>query len=496
MRSSSLLALALVLAGCNAREAGPSPAPSPTPTPAPEAAGAVVAPGAKGTAVAPAAPVSIVFARLVGNAPREVAAALEDGSRGAVTLSRPGVDSTFAGALSAHRVLVAAHDAGGALASIDVVRADGAGRRELGALPKGRYAKVLRAEEDGAVVVLELAHADAPTVTDIVAVRAGEAPVTVAPRATLVAVHDGRVAYLERGALKSAATSGREVRALGGDDHDDRVVEARDGRLLVTLHASGAGDVRVTDLAGRHVDVGAPGVDDRAVGFAPGDRVVFSRVAAGKRVLFAMGADGHAERALTPADLDAEPAAVTPSGDVLLFRPEGALALAPVDGGPLRVLDVAPGADARVVKVLAGHVFTLAEAPAGAALRAAKLDGSGATDLCNKPLWRPYFGTVTSDGRAIFYRTLAGQPDGGLLFSVKLDGTDLRPVGSAPRDGAGNALGVPADQDFEAITPQGRVVLEAELQGTASNLFTSAGGADATRVSDHAHARFAGLTRP
>ncbi len=496
MRSTSLaLTLTITLAaGCNARESAPAPSPVAAPTAAP--AGAIAPPAQGATVTAPAAPVWVVYARIVAKQPREVAAILEDGTRPMARLSRPGVDSTFAGVLAGHRVLVAAHGPDGAITAIDQVSADGSGRREIAALPKGRYAKVLRAETDGGATVVELARADAPTVVDVVAIGAGAGPVTVGESARLVAVADGRVGFVARGGLQSARMDGGDVRALGGEDGQDRVVEARGARVLMTLHGSGAGDVRLTDLAGAHVDVGAAGVDDRAVGFAGEGHLILTRTAGGKRQLVAVGIDGKGERALTPADVDASPAAVAPSGDVLFTRADGALAVAPLAGGAMRVIDPAPGADAHVAKIVGDRAFTIGSGPTGGLLRASKLDGSATTELCNQPLWLPFFGTVTADGRAIFYRALAGRPDGGLLYSVKLDGTDLRPVGSVARDADGTDLGAPADQDFEAVTPAGRVVLEAELQGTSSHLFVSGGGADAHRISDREHARFAALTRP
>src|SRR5439155_1059563 len=59
-----------------------------------------------------------------------------------------------------------------------------------------------------------------------------------------------------------------------------------------------------------------------------------------------------------------------------------------------------------------------------------------------------------------FHRALAGQLEGGQVFSVNLDGSDLQALGT---DVAGDLL-PPADQDFEAITPACRVIFEAEFE--------------------------------
>lgn len=491
MRRTLALGTALSLVvGCNG-----SAAPAPTSEPA-ATLGALVTPMQTATAVTPRAPVSIVYARLVASEPRQVAAILEDGSRPAARLSRPGVDSTFAGVLSGDRVLVAAHSEDASLVAIDLVSADGSGRRELGALRKGLYSKVIRAEADGEVAVVELARVGAPATSDVVALRAGSAPVTLGQAATLVTVAAGRVALLAGGTVKSVKLDGSEVRVLGGADRQDKVIEVRGSRVLLTLHASGAGDVRIADLDGSHVDIGTAGIDERAVGFAGDAQVVLTRAANGKRQIVAVGLDGKGERALSPADADAAPASLAPNGDVLYIKTTGELALAPLSGGQHRVLDAAPGAQARVAKIVGDRAFSVGIGPAGGLLRTSKLDGSGATELCNEPLWTPFFSAATGDGRVLFYRALAGRPDGGQLYSVRLDGGDLQPIGSSTRDADGTALGPPRDQDFEAVTPSGRIVLEAELQGTASHLFVSAGGADARRISDREHAKFAALTRP
>jgi hypothetical protein len=130
----------------------------------------------------------------------------------------------------------------------------------------------------------------------------------------------------------------------------------------------------------------------------------------------------------------------------------------------------------------------------GYSLRTAKLDGSGAAQLCAEPLWKPFFSAVTSDGRAVFYRALLGQLEGGALYSVKLDGTDLKPMGNHVVNPDGTAYSRRLeDQDFEAITPAGRVVFEAEFAETSSHLLLGDGGPRGQRIVDREDLKFAAL---
>ena len=54
---------------------------------------------------------------------------------------------------------------------------------------------------------------------------------------------------------------------------------------------------------------------------------------------------------------------------------------------------------------------------------------------------------------------------GGQAFTVKVDGTDLHAIGTDVRAWDGTSSRIPADQDFDAVTPAGRVILEAEFEG-------------------------------
>ncbi len=483
MRSIFALGSALTLvlvAGCK-DDAPPAPVAPPSTGPTPSLA-------------LGKAPASIVFTSYGKESQREVLAALEDGSRAPVRLSRPDTVSSFAAALPGRRVLVAAHAADGAIAALDDVSVDGSDRRELGAWPAGRWKKVLQAKADGDAAALVLTRADAPEKTELVAVRSGAAPVVLAEGATLVAAAAGRVAYVTAGKLSSAKLDGSDVRPLGGDDGQDQVMEVRGDRLLLTLHAGGAGDVRVVRIDGsERADLGAPADDDRGIAFATDDRIVLAHGPAGHRVLAAAGVDGKGEVALTPADGDAQAVAIAPGGDVVFTDAAGALRAVAAAGGATRLLDAGAGTPVKSAKVAGGRVF-FSGGSTGHALRTAKLDGSGATELCAEPTWLPFFSALTPGDRVVFYRALAGQLEGGRLYTVKLDGSDRRPLGEAVvnRDGTPFA-NAPEDQDFEAVTPSGRVVLEAEFEGIASHLLVSDGDPGARRLADQGNVKFAAI---
>ena len=101
-----------------------------------------------------------------------------------------------------------------------------------------------------------------------------------------------------------------------------------------------------------------------------------------------------------------------------------------------------------------------------------------------------------TDGRVVFHRALAGQLEGGQVFSVNLDGGDLQALGT---DVVGDASSLwPAmDQDFETITPAGRVIFEAEFEGILDTrlLSTTAGSTKAWKITSANRIRFAGLVR-
>ena len=83
------------------------------------------------------------------------------------------------------------------------------------------------------------------------------------------------------------------------------------------------------------------------------------------------------------------------------------------------------------------------------------------------------------------------------MFSVKLDGSDDRPVGITVTGADGKALPEgPLDQDFEAMTPTGRVILESEFASTGggSQLVVGSAGSEAAQMlSGATHVRFKAL---
>jgi hypothetical protein len=107
----------------------------------------------------------------------------------------------------------------------------------------------------------------------------------------------------------------------------------------------------------------------------------------------------------------------------------------------------------------------------------------------------PFASAVTSDGRVIFHRTLAGQPEGGQVYSVRLDGSELGQIGGQVTLGSTGGPQAPSDQDFEALTPSGRVILEAEFEGIVGSQLLAAAPDDleATRLTGLTSVRFAAL---
>ena len=479
MRAYLGLALGLVL-GCSSGDRRPrdeAPAPLPSPAPAPAASGPSLA--------------SVVFA---ARDTQELFAVAEDGSQ-PLRLSREGARAAFAGVLPGRRVLYGVRAADASLASLESVGVDGTARQDLGALPPGRFSRIAALRHHRRALALELGRAAEPGKTDVVVVRAGQAPVVVAEDASLAALAGGRVAYGAGGTLASAALDGSDVRTLGAGDGQDRLVEARGGRLLVTLHANGLGDVRIVKLDGsERVDLGTPEADDRAFGFAGDTRAILTHGTDAARSVAVVGVDGSSERSLA---VGASPALVTAAGELLFGDDAGSLRAVALAEGAGRLLDASAGKKLTGAREVGDRVFFVG-GMTGLELRTARLDGHGAVALCAQPGWQPFFGGVTAEGRAVFYRALAGQLEGGRLFSVKLDGTDLQPFGETVQNPDGSPFTTPlADQDFEAVTPAGRVIFEAEFQETEAHLLVGTpgddGGQRARRLVDRDDLRFVAL---
>lgn len=457
------------VAGCDAKDNAPAP-----PT-------ASAAPSTRPVAASARGPATVIFAGKV-DAARTVGAVLADATRPATMLSAPGVDTLFASALPGRRVLLVEHAADGSIAALTTADVDSGARSPLGKLPAGQYRGVDKARSAGDLLVVELARVGSSE-SDVLTLRPGEEPRLVAALARLVAVNADRVAVVGGGNLRSLKLDGTGAVALGGGDGHDQVADVRGDRILVSTHAAGAGDVRAVDIGGGAIDLGQPDADEQAVAFTDTGRIVFTRRTPAGAVLLSAAPDGTGTTVLTTPDLDARPLRVV--GDRVLFTSAKGALLSVSEGGAPTVLDPAAGANVRIGALRGAQLFYVCDTPHWPALRVAALDGSGVISLQEEPPVLPFFSGVTDDGRVVYYRSLAGQIEGGRIFSVKLDGTDRRPVGTAvsTADGAPTGKGL-ADQDFEAITASGRLILETEFagKGEGSNLLVAAADSDAARL--------------
>lgn len=487
MRTLVLAATSLLLvstaAGCSNKE--PTPAP---PANSPIGAAPLPAPAAA------APPAYVVFTGQSGAA-RTVGAVIEDASAAPIALSTAGVDTTFAGSMPGKRAVLAERAADKSIVAIVAARIDTGERTNLGTFPAGKYADAPRIEAAGDTLVIELARVGSAA-HDVVALRAG-APVTLAEGATLVGAAKAHAAVLAGGNLLGVKLDGSGKVTLGAGDGHDEVAGVQDDRVLLTLHAGASGDVRLTGIDGSgKIDFGKVDVDESAVGLTS-QRVVYRRRTAAGAVLVSAPLDGKSEQALTDAPLDAKPIRVTADGQILFGSAAGAFMAVGANGGAARVLDANAGTNVRIGAVRDGQVVYTCDVPHWPALRVAKLDGSGMVSLLEEPPSVPFFAGFMPGGRVVYYRSLAGQIEGGRVFSVKLDGTDRRPVGTAVTGADGKALpSGPADQDFEAITPSGRVILESEFEvgsGGSQLVVGSTENEGARLLTGADHVRFAAL---
>ena len=165
-------------------------------------------------------------------------------------------------------------------------------------------------------------------------------------------------------------------------------------------------------------------------------------------------------------------------------------------GGDARVLDPAAGTTLRFVRLFDDRVVYTGETADSVGLRTARLDGSGATTLYQDEVTLPVVTGLSADGRVVFHIAYVGQLEGGQVLSVRTDGTGLMRVGSDVYDESGLRQAAPADQDFEAITPSGRLIVEVEYEG---NLFgsqllqTGASSTQANSISEFGGVRFSAL---
>jgi len=393
---------------------------------------------------------------------RSVVAISEDGAGAAVTLSAAGASASFVTALEGRRVLIAERAADGSLARLIAVGVDGSGRQVVGTAPAG-YEGVAKALVSGPIVVAALQRAGGLGVTDLYVFPPGGAAVQLAQGATLSAVGSGRVLYLASahaaegsGDARSIALDATADVALGGGDGQDQILQADGVRVLLTIHGAA---VRLVGFSGEGaVTLATAGANLRAFALGSG-RILYTRDGA----LASSSLDGTDERVLAPA---ATPILVAPDGRIL-FASGGALSSVAPLGGVVRVLDAHAGASVRFARIFGDSVIFTGDGAEWAALRAARLDGSGARVLFEREVTLPIVAGVTSSGHVVFHASYLGQLEGGQVLSAKLDGTETQQIGRDVYSTEGTrSANVPADQDFEALTPSGRVILESEYEGS------------------------------
>jgi hypothetical protein len=433
MRHLGLAALLLVPLACT--NGAQTPAPAPT-----------VAPSAGSTH--PAVPSTVVYT--VGTlGGRSLTAVLEDGSAAPRTISAANADTTFVVTLPGRRVLGVEHaDQGQNLARLVIVGLDGS--RQALMTPAGYQAAGAALPADDGVAV-ELIRTGTAGGTDLYVVRPASQTL-LAARSNLVGVAGGRVAYLASGTLRSVRTDGTGDLALGtGSD----VVAQSVGDLV--LFSSGA-DARLARLDGL-ATVTIAGA--KAFALSNAGRILYTRADS----IFSSALDGSDERSLGTGT----PVLATPDGRLLALR-DGALISIAAAGGDTRVLDPQAGTALQWVKQFGDRLVYTAETADSVGLRTARLDGGGATLLFQQEVTLPIATGVTADGRIVFHTVYVGQLEGGRILSVNADGSDLMGVGNDIYDPSGLRQAAPADQDFEAITPSGRLIVEVEYEG---NLYGS-----------------------
>lgn len=485
----SCMLCAFALANCNEKPTAPTPDPSPK---------LAATPSTRPTDPVQVLSAFVVYTTSTGST-RAVEAVPEDASSPPVELSTASVDSTFAGVLSGRRVLIAQHRSDGSLAELVAVRGDGRHHESFGALAAGQFDAVRRVSPTGNDAVVELARSSSGA-TDVYLLQSEKPPCLLAESSTIVTMNSTHVAVLTNGNLQSLSFDGGKVTPLGGGDGRDAVADVRGDRIFLTLHAESNGDLRAVNLDGSSaVDFGNPGLDETAFRWTSTGRPVFARKTGSVVALISSAADGTDERVLTPASSSAAPIRILADDKILFVNDAGVMsAVSAIDGSSLRVVDPLAGTNVTVGAERNDVVVYRCETPHWPALRAAKIDGSGVVRLCDKLPAVPFFSGLTVDGRVVYYRSLAGQLEGGRVLSVNLDGTDERSVGGSAMSSDGMGVpNAPEDQDFESLTPAGRLIIEAEFEGMGGRsqlLVTTGEDREATVLTDTTrYARFAAL---
>jgi hypothetical protein len=428
---------------------------------------------------------------------RAIVAAREDGAGLPVQLSRPGVDTVFASALPEGRALLVERATDGHLTGFVRVGADGLVRASLGEPATRDYVGVHTARVIEDRILVELARADAGP-PDLFVLAEGTPPTLVQAGAALVAqagpgllVLIGAQTAAGRGQLASVPLSGGPARMLGDTAGDDAAVAVAGDRALFAMSTTGVGQARlVSALDGDTLLARNGSADAKVVALAmdSASGMIYQR----GDTIWVTGDAG--DRQLTRGNF----VAATQS-DALVVTPTFALAAFPLHGaGPARTLDPQVGEAFHLFQVTETHVLYRVEVTGTPELRAAPVTSGPARSLLLREGFEVWAPAVTPDGHVLAQLTPQAESDlpgrGSELWSVRLAGDDLTRV--AHQIDAGATEEATADQDFEALTPAGRLILEVEYQGKVAGSQLCAGGpaaASARTVSDLGAVQFAGL---
>jgi hypothetical protein len=151
------------------------------------------------------------------------------------------------------------------------------------------------------------------------------------------------------------------------------------------------------------------------------------------------------------------------------------------------------------VTIVKGFAVYTSTGSLTAELRAAPLAGGPVRTLWEATLRIPSPMAATPDGRVVFRTVLFNQLEGGDLWVVDPAGGEATQVGqriAAPSGEVSSSL--LRDQDFQAVTPQGRIVfeLETETNLVGSQLASGHPSAAVSReLSPNGSVRFGGLVR-
>src|SRR5262249_4152988 len=202
------------------------------------------------------------------------------------------------------------------------------------------------------------------------------------------------------------------------------------------------------------IDVAASPADERAVGFGPQGRLLYTRAEPQGRALVTTRSDGRDTRILTSAALDAQPLAVTPAGLVVYAGHDRGLRVADPDSGSGRVLDGDAGRRPRIALFDARAVVYAVRRPAPVALRVAALDGSASAPavLVDREPIIPFAVGFTPQRRVVVQTFVSGQLDAGRVITASLLGGDAAPLPQAVLGPDGTPPAAPpADMGFEGV---------------------------------------------